>query len=27
LIEAVREAVEYGEAVAAGDITVAPDVF
>ena len=27
LVEAVREAVEHAEAVAAGDITVAPDVF
>ena len=27
LIEAVREAVEHAEAVSAGDITVAPDVF
>lgn len=27
LVEAVREAVELAEAVAAGDITVAPDVF
>ena len=27
LVEAVRDAVEHAEAVAAGDITVAPDVF
>ena len=27
LVEAVREAVEHAEAVVAGDITVAPDVF
>jgi bifunctional oligoribonuclease and PAP phosphatase NrnA len=27
LVEAVREAVERAEAIAAGDITVAPDVF
>ena len=27
LVEAVREAVEHAEAIAAGDITVAPDVF
>lgn len=27
LVEAVREAVEHAEATAAGDITVAPDVF
>jgi bifunctional oligoribonuclease and PAP phosphatase NrnA len=27
LVEAVREAVDHAEAVAAGDITVAPDVF
>lgn len=27
LVEAVRDAVEHAEAIAAGDITVAPDVF
>ena len=27
LVEAIRDAVEHAEAVAAGDITVAPDVF
>jgi len=27
LVEAVRDAVERAEAIAAGDITVAPDVF
>jgi bifunctional oligoribonuclease and PAP phosphatase NrnA len=27
LVEAVRDAVEMAEAIAAGDITVAPDVF